>query len=386
MRERTPQTQTRPSPLGRRRWRWGAFAIGWALLGVVLASPTYIQVASDPSPVPWSKVISVLLGWYLWGLLVPLFWWLVRRFPLERRSWRRNLAIHVALGILASLLYCFLDLVKITWVESWVAPLSFRKLYRFDDYWLGGLELYLAVYFAIVAVLQAISYYEKYRERELKASRLETQLALSHLELLKTQLHPHFLFNTLNAISALMHKDVDAADRMIALLADLLRLAIDKDERHQVPLHTELEFLERYLEIEKIRFRDRLRVTLEIEPECLGAQVPKLILQPLVENSIRHGIAVRAAAGRVEIHARRRGDHLDLVVSDDGPGLPQDPKTLREGVGLANTRARLEQLYGDEHRFEMGDGPTGGLRVLVSIPFEREARYPVAPRAVASAA
>lgn len=382
MTDRTPQAQASPPPLARRRWRWGAFVVGWALLGVVLASPTYIQVVSEPQPVPWSQVLSVLLGWYLWGLLVPFFWWLVRRFPLERRYWGRNLAINVGFGILTSLLYCFLDLVKRTLVTAaYTKLLSFRLLQRFPDYWLGGIELYLAVYFAIVAVLHAISNYEKYRERELRASRLETQLALAHLDLLKTQLHPHFLFNTLNAISALMHKNVDAADRMIVLLADLLRLALDKDDRHQVPLQNELEFLDRYLEIEKTRFRDRLKVEIDVDPECLGVQVPKLMLQPLVENSIRHGIAARSAAGQVAIHARRRGNRLDLEVSDDGPGLPQDPKALREGVGLANTRARLEQLYGSEYRFEMVNGPTGGLRVLVQIPFEREARSLLVERA-----
>lgn len=373
----TPRARPSPPPLARRRWRWGAFAVGWVLLGLVLVSPAYIQVISDRQGVPWSKVFSELLGWYLWGLMVPCFWWLVHRFPLGRRSWRRNLAINVLCGILASMVYCFLYLIKNDLITaSFTGRLSLQVWHRFSDYWLGGIEFYLAVYFAIVAVLHAISYYEKYRERELRASRLETQLALSHLDLLKMQLHPHFLFNTLNAISALMHKDVDAADRMIVLLADLLRLALDKDDRHQVPLHNELEFLDRYLEIEKIRFRDRLRVEIDVEPECLDVQVPKLILQPLVENSIRHGIAMRSAAGRVAIQARRRGNQLDLEVSDDGPGLPRETRDLREGVGLANTRARLEQLYGHEHRFELANGGSGGVRVRLQIPFEMEARYP----------
>jgi len=375
-----------PAPRGRwprrglehRRWRWGAFAFGWAVLGLLLVSPSYIQIVSDAQPIPWSKVTSDLLAWYIWGLFVPPLWWLVRRFPVRRRNWRRNVGVLVLVGVAVSAIFCFLSLIKnalVTWAFGGAFSLS--TLGSFSDYWLGGIEFYLAVYFAITAVLQAIAYYEKYRERELITSRLETQLALSHLELLRTQLHPHFLFNTLNAISALMHKDVEAADRMIVLLSDLLRLSLDKDERHQVPLQNELEYLQRYLEIEKIRFRDRLRVEIDVEPECLDVQVPKLILQPLVENSIRHGIAVRSAAGRVSIRARRQDDRLALEIADDGPGLSPNVVELHEGVGLSNTRARLEQLYGPDHRLELANAETGGLEVRLDIPFEETARFPM---------
>ncbi|MCG8458675.1 MAG: histidine kinase, partial [Holophagales bacterium] len=243
-----------------------------------------------------------------------------------------------------------------------------------------GLEYNLVVYFGIMATIQAFLYHTRFRRRELKASRLEAQLAMARLEVLKMQLHPHFPFNTLNAISALMHRDVHAADRMITLLSDLLRLSLDKDDRHQVPLGNELEFLERYLAIEKIRFRDRLVVRMDIDPSCLEAQVPRLILQPLVENSIRHGIAVHSAASLVAVRARRKGNRLDLSVSDDGPGMSSG-KPSREGVGLANTRARLEQLYGDDHRFALERAETGGLRVHMEIPFEEAPReYPAADR------
>ncbi len=211
------------------------------------------------------------------------------------------------------------------------------------------------------------------REGELAASRLESQLAQANLRMLKMQLHPHFLFNTLNAISSLMHSDVEAADRMIVRLSDLLRMALEKDDRHQVPLESELDFLHRYLAIEQIRFRDRLKVDIDVEPVCLPAQVPRLILQPLVENAIRHGIAMRSAAGRLAIRARRRGARLELSVADDGPGLPPN-RPLRPGVGLANTQARLAQLYGGDGSLELVDGEGGGFEVVVEIPFEKQPR------------
>ena len=249
---------------------------------------------------------------------------------------------------------------------------SFEILQLLPGYLLGGIELFLLPYFAIVAVIHALSYYNKYRARQLKTTRLEAQLALAHLEVLKMQLQPHFLFNTLNAISALMHRDVEAADRMISLLSDLLRFSLEKDNRHQVSLQAELEFLNRYLAIEKIRFRDRLMIDEDVEAPCMMAQVPRLILQPLVENSIKHGIAMRSAAGRISIRARRQGGRLDLQVTDDGPGLPDT--SIREGVGIANTRARLEQIYGDDHHFELRNGHTGGVQVHLEIPFEEYPR------------
>ncbi len=219
---------------------------------------------------------------------------------------------------------------------------------------------------------------EKLRERELTASRLESQAAQAHLQMLKMQLHPHFLFNTLNAVSALMHRDVDAADRMISQLSELLRAALEKDDRHESRLASELDLLHRYLAIEQIRFRDRLKVEIDVEPACLEAQVPRLILQPLVENAIRHGIAMRSAAGRLTIRARRRDRRLALTVADDGPGVPPN-RPLRPGVGLANTRARLEQLYGDAYSLELVNADEGGFEVRLEVPFERTPRFAPGP-------
>jgi LytS/YehU family sensor histidine kinase len=182
------------------------------------------------------------------------------------------------------------------------------------------------------------------------------------------QLNPHFLFNTLHAISALVHKDVEAADRMIARLSDLLRYALESTDAQEVPLRQELGFLNRYLEIEQTRFGDRLTVRLDIAPETLDALVPNLVLQPLVENAIRHGIEPRAKPGRIDLRARRENGRLKLEVCDNGVGLPSG-RIPEEGVGLSNTRARLQQLYGEGHCFELGDAPGGGLMVSVELPF-----------------
>jgi LytS/YehU family sensor histidine kinase len=221
----------------------------------------------------------------------------------------------------------------------------------------------LLVYWGIVAVHQAVAHF---REQELRASRLEAELARAELQALRRQLHPHFLFNTLNAISALMHRDVKAADLMLARLSEFLRTAIESDGAQEVALGRELELLERYLEIEKVRFRDRLTVRMDVAPDALSARVPSLVLQPLVENSIRHGIGNRRGAGVLEVRAVRDDGSLRLSVRDNGVGMSD---AAVEGVGLSNTRARLEQLYGPHHTFELRNIPEGGLEVTLAIPF-----------------
>jgi len=194
---------------------------------------------------------------------------------------------------------------------------------------------------------------------------------------LRLQLHPHFLFNTLHTISALMHKDLRAADRMLALLGDLLRDSFEKVGAQEVSLKQELGFLERYLEIERTRFRDRLTIRLDIDPETLDAEIPNLVLQPLVENAIRHGIGKRQDAGHIDIVARRKSERLDVRIRDDGPGLAQAPEVaLRGGVGLANTADRLQQLYPNAHAFDLHNRPEGGLEVALEIPFKLHRESP----------
>ena len=213
-------------------------------------------------------------------------------------------------------------------------------------------------------------YYRKYRERELRALQLETRLAQAQLDALKMQLHPHFLFNTLNSISVLMSEDVVAARRMLTRMSELLRASLENVGKHEVSLREELDFLGNYLEIEQTRFHDRLAVRMQIEPGVLDARVPNLILQPLVENAIRHGVAPRAQQGLIEISAVREDGMVQLKVRDNGPGLQLSaPESLTKGIGLSNTQARLNQLYGSHHRFELKDAPGGGLEVVIAIPF-----------------
>jgi sensor histidine kinase YesM len=226
---------------------------------------------------------------------------------------------------------------------------------------------YVLIYWAMLGVAHALDYRRQSRERALRTSQLEARLAQTQLQMLKLQMHPHFLFNTLNSISALIHTDVELADRMVARLGDLQRLALQHFGAEEVPLREELEFLLSYLEIEQARLGPRLGFDLDVEPGTEEARVPNLLLQPLVENAIRHGVGALPGPGRVEVRARRETGRLHLEVRDTGPGLSSgEPE---EGVGLSNTRARLGRLYGDEYQFELADGPGGGAVVRVVIPY-----------------
>jgi two-component system LytT family sensor kinase len=345
--------------------KWLLIAAGWTLFGLFFASQSIAVRAYDGRPLRLGEALmSWLLCAYLWLTLTPLVLMLARRFPLDRRGWHRNLPAHLAAAVALSLL----QLSAYSWVVSRIVQRPFSEAFR--NFFFGDFHFDLLTYGAVVGLCHALDYYRKYRERELRASQLETKLAQAQLDALRMQLHPHFLFNTLNSVSVLMAEDVRAAQRMLARLSDLLRASLEKTGAHEVALHKELEFLESYLEIEQTRFQDRLTVRMEIDPAALDARVPNLILQPLVENAIRHGIAPRARAGRVEIRAARENGVVRLAVADDGAGLGSArPEDLMKGIGLSNTRSRLEQLYGAAHRFEMRERAGGGLEVLIEIPF-----------------
>jgi two-component system, LytTR family, sensor kinase len=229
----------------------------------------------------------------------------------------------------------------------------------------------LIVYWVIVAVSHAFGYYAQLRERELRNAELERRLTEARLQALQMQLNPHFLFNTLHAISSLMHKDVDAADTMLVRLSELLRHALEATNTQEVSLREELDFLRRYIEIEQTRFGKRLKIEMTIAPETLDALVPNLILQPSLENAIIHGIEPHAREGRIELKSRRDGDQLHLEVRDNGRGLREEQ--IEEGVGLSNTRARLQQLYGERQQFSIANGAAGGAVVTMTIPFRAAA-------------
>jgi LytS/YehU family sensor histidine kinase len=257
------------------------------------------------------------------------------------------------------------------------SKMSYGQLFRLEL--VAYLVTYLWIYGGILGVGQAVEYYRRFRERELRASRLEARLAQARLEVLKMQLHPHFLFNTLNTISALIHQDVELADRMVARLGDLLRATLENAGAQEVPLRKELEFIRPYLEIEQARLGDRLSVTTEVDADALDASVPYLLLQPLVENAVRHGIAPFTSHGRVEIRARRDNGELRVEICDNGPGLSSDQqREFRSGVGVANVKARLEHLYGTAQHFEMANQPNGGLAVTVRVPYREDNSPPVA--------
>jgi two-component sensor histidine kinase len=355
--------------------RWGLIFAAWTLIGLIESGQGFMLQSLYGKSIPrWKSVVMGVADWYIWAALTPFLLWGLRHFPIEQRNWPRRLMLHAAIGFACSMLVIILFVPLLDVIHSdydyiiMPAPSStadvVARLLGFR------LLIYMVVYWVIVGITQALAYYRKYREREMQAVVLESQLTQAQLQVLKMQLQPHFLFNTLNAISALMHQDVELADQMLARLADLLRSTLETSGTQEVPLKQELEFVELYLEIEQARFGPRLVVSQDAEPETMDAFVPNLILQPLVENAIRHGIAPRPENGHIEIRTRRVGDLLQVQVIDDGPGLPKAPAgKLREGVGLANTRARLRQLYGDAHQFILADRPEGGLAVTLRLPF-----------------
>jgi two-component system LytT family sensor kinase len=246
--------------------------------------------------------------------------------------------------------------------------LTFSYLIRM--YWLHYLLLYLVVYWLVVFGHLGWHYYQRYRERDLETAQLQRELVEARLEALRMQLNPHFLFNTLHAISALIHDNPQAADRVVARLSELLRLTLDQTKPQEVPLSEEVAFLDRYLEIEQTRFVERLKVEKDISPETQQALVPYLILQPLVENAIRHGIEPREDLGLLRIRAARRDGKLELSIRDNGDGLSTNhDSSTQEGIGLSNTRSRLRHLYGENCRFELAPAEGGGLEARIEIPF-----------------
>ncbi len=365
-----PAAGERPDSRRARRIRRGQLALIATLVGLVFVAPTLFQHLEEGAPIPYSRIISELIGWYLWALFVPVVNWVVRRFPLERRNWRVRLLIYLGCGLLVSFAYAVVDVLKAQLIHMLVTGNPVPSLLRLGTgYLFGGIEFYLLVYSVMLAIVQAFDYYRRYQDRRLRASQLESELARAQLQVLRAQLNPHFLFNALNAIAALMHRDVEAADGMLVQLSDFLRLSLELGDQQEIPLVQELELLEHYLAIERLRFGGRVEFHVDVEPDAQGALVPSLVLQPLVENAIRHGVSKRAGGGRVEVRVRVRfPDRLELHVRDDGPGTPSSAPAIRPGVGLDNTRNRLRRLYGGHQRFEIGNAPAGGFQVMITIP------------------
>jgi signal transduction histidine kinase len=368
----------------RPNWRqFWLLMLFWTVLGLIDAGQFYVHVNYFRGrQIRWEEaLVSGLADWYMWAALAPFVMALARRFPIEHANWPRRLLLHLLFGTAFMLLKVSLDLPMGYLIHGWdriVQPLPADDRFAEDTlhiivellklYITVKFYVYLMIYAIIVGVAHFLVYYRRYRDRELATSRLEARLAQTQLQVLRTQLHPHFLFNTLNAISALMHKDVSLADRMISRLGELLRATLDDPGSQEVSLRRELDFLSPYLEIEQARLGPRLSVRLDVDDELLDARLPYLILQPLVENAIRHGLAPRAATGRLAVRAWRDNGRLVLEVADNGPGVRFE-HDFEEGIGLSNTRARLKALYADNQSLSLRPAPGGGLIVTVTLPY-----------------
>ena len=334
---------------------WLAVWAGWTALALFFAVSASLTYRSTGRPANWSLTISRALSeWWLWALLTPIVVALARRFPLHGARRTGNALVLIAAGVLIAVAKTFGD-------RALFALLTGIWMYLL----VSTLALQFVIYAVLVAAARGVEYYRRSRERE----QLEARLAETRLQLLSMQIQPHFLFNTLNTIAELVHEDPDKADTMIAGLSDLLRRALDLGATQQITLAAELELLSRYLDIQRARFGDRLQVHLNVEEAARHAAVPVLLLQPLVENAIRHGLAARIDAGRIDIDARLAGDRLAIAVTDDGPGDAGEIAPGPERVGLGNTRARLDALYGDRCRLALSRVPGRGARVSLEIPF-----------------
>ncbi|HEU5079743.1 MAG TPA: histidine kinase [Opitutaceae bacterium] len=343
----------------------------WTIVGLAFASQFYLSSSLLGRTVTWQQAISYSLAdWYVWAVLSVPVLALARRFPPERVPLVKTALVHLGAGLICSFVYVVLR-AAVGMLHGWLIdePAGFADVFR--PLLLKTFPFNLLVYGVIVSISHSIDYYRKYHERTVQTLELEKHLTEARLQSLLRQLKPHFLFNTLNGIASLMHTDVDAADTMLVRLSELLRLTMTQTGRSVVSLAEEIAFLERYLAIETIRFRDRLSVEFSIEAGLDNAQIPNLILQPIVENAIRHGIEPYPRPGRINVVARRRDTRLILEVRDTGNGLqPGGPRGT--GIGVANTRARLQELYGSDHRYEMNNRAEGGLSVVLDIPYQEQ--------------
>jgi two-component system LytT family sensor kinase len=373
---------------GSRPWLIWALSFGiWTLIAFAASGSVYELYRSRGYPMSFATVLASELSQVLtYAPLTPFALALAMRFPIQRGNWVRRSLLHLLFGVVFSIVHVVLR--GLTPYAAWdpklggyVSAVWNSQSHMFEIKWQVFKTLFFSnvvdditgTYVPIVLVAHALWYYRSFRDRELHSAKLEVQLAKSNLQVLKSHLQPHFLFNTMHSISALMLTDVKAADKMMSRLSDLLRMSFESSGVQISTLSRELEFVAGYLEIEKIRFGDRLTVVLEIAPETLDAQVPSFLLQPLVENAIRHGISRLSRGGNVWITANQDGRYLYLRVRDNGPGLVKTATVpSRTGLGIRTTRERLQTLYGRAQRFEIHDAPNGGVEVSVRIPLRIE--------------
>jgi sensor histidine kinase YesM len=324
----------------------------------------------------WDLNIHFITLVYLWGLLVFVIYKISRYFPFNEEKWKISLPVNLILCLIIAVVHCYLNYFSSTLINNFRFGFShttvegvFKTYYRYN----------LLIYWVIMGFFLSVDYYLKYKKREreaveltLRTSKLESQLAKAQLQSLKTQLQPHFLFNTLHTVSGLMNKDIVQAKKTIALLSDLLRISLDMKDRQEIRFKEELEFVNKYLEIQRTRFKDRLKIEMEIQPETLDASVPTLLLQPITENAVTHGISPHKKPGILKIVSEKVDENFIVEVHDSGDGIKSNKKAENSnGIGISNTRERLKQLYPEKHSFELSDSPTGGLLVRIKFPFRK---------------
>jgi two-component system, LytTR family, sensor kinase len=352
------------------RWFW-IFAI-WFGIGLFDASQTVFVMRAEDMHHYWTRLFfTQLLAWLPWMLATPFVLRLTRNYPLAQ--WRRpsTWIVHLVTCGAVGLIYAVWIAMWESWLNPWAltdGPVPFLRLWPHKFY--GGLLSYLILYSLILLVGHLLDSREQMSRQQTETARLNEQLSKAQLNALRRQIEPHFLFNTLNAIAGLVReRRNDAAVSMIAGLSDFLRRVVADSDRQQVPLAEELEFTQKYLEIQKARFAERLRFSLDVPADLLMARVPSLILQPMVENAVKHGIAKRVQGGAIQIAASRSNGTLTLRVYNDGPSLPAGWEQSQSGIGILNVRTRLQSLYGDAFELSLRNQQPGGVEASVSVPF-----------------
>lgn len=328
----------------------------FSLLALLFTGQVWLDYTWADLPISWGQALGISsVDWYLWAAATPAVTWLGRRWPIRPRTWWRAVVIHAPLCLLLMLIKLAIGGRIIALLMGRVRqPAPFLRLY-----------VGLFTYYAILGVAAAIERARTRRARDLRTSQLETELVRTQLDALKMRLHPHFLFNTLNGISALMREDVEAADLMLTRLGDLLRLTLDRAGAQEVPLKEELDVVGKYIEIQQVRFGDRLTIRVDTAPGTLALAVPSLMLQPLVENAFEHGAGAMPGPATIVIRSARSGTSLVIEVTDDGPG---PPVVVQHGYGLDTTRARLQHLYGGGASLVLERVSSGGAVARLSLP------------------
>src|SRR5882762_6534304 len=348
-------------------WAW-SFGINTALVLLLSVQDYYLGRSEGSHPNFWRILLPGLVSFWIYAALTPPVLWLCWNYPIQRKRFFSRLSLHFAASLLFTIIHVTLRILIYPRIGAKViglTPAVWKMMFlyfAFDN---------IVNTYAMIAFLghMMLSYHEL-RARELRSAQLEGKLAKAQLSMLKMQLQPHFLFNTLNAVSALTRDHPEAAEDMLVRLSDLLRRTLDNDAEQEVPLRAELEFLGQYLEIEQVRFADRLKVDLNPDPDTLDALVPNMFLQPLVENALHHGIGRKAQGGRLEMRSWREAGDLLVSVQDSGPGFPSYSRTpMEEGIGLSNTRSRLQHLHPGNHQIKFANAPGGGAVVTLRIPF-----------------